>query len=297
VLGQSVEFSDAEVQIIKYGMATLTVALLEQSAKVVEEFLQVNQALLLSQLCSGANAVMSIIRQTLSALFLVTSSCMKSDFLARQLICCMQAHLRSESPLSHQFFSLFCLVIEKSAELFPARTAALMDETQLQDVLLAALENHCSEEEWIYPEHDQKLIGLLKLANAFFARGLIRVSSEERIRLAKRLLLNDLFMPETIKCISNESRKCAFSLVLALAQDHAVTRELIEVEFKEIFRVCKNLSLSPNISNELVSRLRYVGVRNLGCICYMNAMIQQFFMTPTFRHAILMADEQAPEGQ
>jgi ubiquitin carboxyl-terminal hydrolase 34 len=35
----------------------------------------------------------------------------------------------------------------------------------------------------------------------------------------------------------------------------------------------------------------FVGIRNLGCICYMNAMLQQFYMTPTFRYGILMADD------
>ncbi len=40
----------------------------------------------------------------------------------------------------------------------------------------------------------------------------------------------------------------------------------------------------------------FVGIKNLGCICYMNAMLQQFFMTPTFRYAILMAEDQKQEN-
>lgn len=31
----------------------------------------------------------------------------------------------------------------------------------------------------------------------------------------------------------------------------------------------------------------YVGVKNLGCICYMIAMLQQFYMIPRFRYGIL----------
>ena len=31
----------------------------------------------------------------------------------------------------------------------------------------------------------------------------------------------------------------------------------------------------------------YVGLKNLGCICYMNSTMQQFFMTPTLRYSIL----------
>ena len=39
----------------------------------------------------------------------------------------------------------------------------------------------------------------------------------------------------------------------------------------------------------------YVGLRNLGCICYMNSMLQQFFMIPAFRYNILCVDDGLPE--
>lgn len=34
----------------------------------------------------------------------------------------------------------------------------------------------------------------------------------------------------------------------------------------------------------------YVGLTNLGCICYMNAMMQQLFMTREFKYALLSID-------
>jgi ubiquitin carboxyl-terminal hydrolase 34 len=39
------------------------------------------------------------------------------------------------------------------------------------------------------------------------------------------------------------------------------------------------------------SDLGFVGIHNPACICYMNAMLQHFYMTPTFRYGILMADD------
>lgn len=47
--------------------------------------------------------------------------------------------------------------------------------------------------------------------------------------------------------------------------------------------------------NEIRSELGYAGIRNLGCICYMIAMIQQFYLTKPFRYLMLMADDGQPE--
>ena len=35
----------------------------------------------------------------------------------------------------------------------------------------------------------------------------------------------------------------------------------------------------------------YVGIKNLGCICYMNSLLQQLFMIPSFRNTILSIDD------
>ena len=35
----------------------------------------------------------------------------------------------------------------------------------------------------------------------------------------------------------------------------------------------------------------YVGLKNLGCICYMNSILQQMYMVPPFRNAIISSDD------
>ena len=47
--------------------------------------------------------------------------------------------------------------------------------------------------------------------------------------------------------------------------------------------------------NEARSELGYAGIRNLGCICYMISMLQQFYMTVPFRHLVLMTEDGEPE--
>jgi len=53
----------------------------------------------------------------------------------------------------------------------------------------------------------------------------------------------------------------------------------------------------PNNSNLLApsersrSPLGFAGLKNLGSICYMNSMIQQFYHVPAFRYCLLAADD------
>lgn len=35
----------------------------------------------------------------------------------------------------------------------------------------------------------------------------------------------------------------------------------------------------------------YSGLRNLGAVCYMLAMLQQFYMNPTFRYLMLRVND------
>ena len=39
----------------------------------------------------------------------------------------------------------------------------------------------------------------------------------------------------------------------------------------------------------------HVGLKNIGCICYMNSILQQMYMVPSFRYAIMSADDKKSE--
>lgn len=44
-------------------------------------------------------------------------------------------------------------------------------------------------------------------------------------------------------------------------------------------------------SDRLKSSTGYTGLRNLGCICYMNSFFQQIFMIEEFRRALLLSED------
>ena len=50
-----------------------------------------------------------------------------------------------------------------------------------------------------------------------------------------------------------------------------------------------NVNYSPEENNR--ASCGFVGMKNLGCICYMNSVIQQMFNVPAFRYSLLAADD------
>eukprot|EP00940_MAST-03C_sp_MAST-3C-sp2_P001420 g1420.t1 len=119
------------------------------------------------------------------------------------------------------------------------------------------------------------------------------------------------------KCKSKSSRRLAYDLLLAIsfksskvwAKLCALCRpqhNLLSIStafsppvrtstYSSIYDVdmCKEDRASDRDDVPTKSVTGYVGLRNLGCICYMNAMNQQLFMVPEFRRRMLLckADE------
>ena len=53
----------------------------------------------------------------------------------------------------------------------------------------------------------------------------------------------------------------------------------------------KTFELTSKSSSMTSKKFGHVGLKNLGCICYMNSIMQQMYMVPTFRYAIMAADD------
>jgi ubiquitin C-terminal hydrolase len=90
---------------------------------------------------------------------------------------------------------------------------------------------------------------------------------------------------------SARSRKEAYDLVYRLCSfERRELDELFKANFKKIYKTVSQVKMS-NYFKEVRSEYGYAGIHNLGCICYMISMLQQFFLTKPFRYLMLMADD------
>ena len=98
-----------------------------------------------------------------------------------------------------------------------------------------------------------------------------------------------------VKAKSSDTRNLVYDLLRTLCigcQDNIMV--LIRDGILKLYEIVGNkgkdkssLTGFKTYSSDNKSVFGYVGIKNLGCICYMNAMLQQFFMTQQFRYAVL----------
>jgi ubiquitin C-terminal hydrolase len=57
-----------------------------------------------------------------------------------------------------------------------------------------------------------------------------------------------------------------------------------------------NANYNKSKKEKNYKKLGYVGLKNIGCICYLNSILQQMYNVPSFRYAILSADDKEKEN-
>ena len=98
-----------------------------------------------------------------------------------------------------------------------------------------------------------------------------------------------ILIPKIQKCLTSESRSSIFKLLLQLSEEEQLLKNYIHSAIKSV-KIVKGWDY--NQRNHEKSRLGFAGIENLGCICYMISMLQQFYNIQTFRYGILEADDQ-----
>ena len=100
------------------------------------------------------------------------------------------------------------------------------------------------------------------------------------------------------KCCSVEARKAGFAVVenyAKLLRPHEMAT-FLETHLLPLLNSCprpEKWRFKPSSGGRVHS---HCGIVNLGCICYMISMLQQFFMVPQFRYQLLRAVDESPES-
>ena len=138
-------------------------------------------------------------------------------------------------------------------------------------------------------------------------RILKNMSDKEKNQLVLNLLQKCLFNVNSdsieynkLKCKSNKSREAALGLLVRLCAGDI--RRTILVFIKGFSALADHIPIPINqtksystlLEYDKKSALGYLGIKNLGCICYLIAMLQQFFCTDAFTRGILMANDYVP---
>lgn len=129
----------------------------------------------------------------------------------------------------------------------------------------------------------------------------IREALESKEGIISRIFSECLFnmsTDEQVRCTNTSTRKAAYEFLAEVCKNSVLNANVLLNNGLE--QLSKNLPVINSWGyytprDTAKSNLGYVGIRNLQCICYMNAMLQQFYMTPAFRYAILAASDYKEE--
>jgi len=217
----------------------------------------------------------------------------------------LQAFLDTKLLLSltsdcESLYELLILLIDQYKPLENKGEKLINTDEKLQEILIY-LKIYESKEVSQNSPVDNLLLGLLQLAAKLVSIKdyTLSLTITERIELIKDIFYGCLFPDNTntYKCKTNKTREIAYKLVHALAAYKTecciyLMRDCI-MPLREKVSELTTWSYNPN-SHER-SALGYAGLKNIGCICYINSMLQQFFMIPPFRNAIASVSDGIPQ--
>lgn len=160
---------------------------------------------------------------------------------------------------------------------------------------------------------DQLLVGTMHVLKALMQKYPTK-KSEIGSKIVHHLLHDCLFQvpqgsaqtgPGTVrqpKCKSAAARTAALQLLAVLSRDCLENLQVVQDYLKEFsqrasWRTNKDSDWQITHLDDEKSSTGHVGLKNLGCICYMISLFQQLFMVPSFRNDLLSVDDPNHDGQ
>lgn len=244
------------------------------------------------------------------------------DQIVRLLVRQLESMQDAENARTREFFALLQeLVIHYFSPDSFASGSEELTETVLNsfDAAIRLLKAHQSSETRSSVLSDHTLHGLLELL-ASTLQGARQHASLRSAVLAKvnhGELIQEVFFsclftregvtsdgpesqdgrPKESKCVLSGTRKSGFK-VLREYVAYLEPKEMLEFIQTYVMPLLAEVERPKKWRHLPSSKGRvgkHVGIVNLGCICYMISMLQQFFMVPQFRYQLLRAVDPSPE--
>lgn len=269
---------------------------------------------------------------TRALLFCPSSVCVRREFAGAVTQLCTHAVASSPPPLDTFLRMLLSLLptkdrgaeetgfaadrCEKYFELLNALLLKLhardghseVDLAALVPTLLSMVRSHRIVEQRGQTRTDRTLIGLLNTLTTLMASD----PSFREVAASSgtvKVLFDCLFaLPQTSSAVAGAAasappmckvaptRAAAYRLLSTLCEGHKGNLSALVVLLEPLQRnTTKVGKWRYQISRVSKSFTGYVGIKNLGCICYMNSMLQQFYMLPQLRHALLSVEDAADD--
>ncbi|KAF9350177.1 hypothetical protein BGX34_001374 [Mortierella sp. NVP85] len=169
----------------------------------------------------------------------------------------------------------------------------------LYERLIQTIMNHPSSEDTSFSKEDTVLIGTLKVATAMISTDPRLKQLDTEFMTIDYILDECLFpqtssggmIPKTVKCQSDGSRFAAFSFLEESARGEPDILRHVIMKTRKHFERESELEDQWGYDPQMIKKANcgFVGLQNLGATCYVNSIIQQFFMNREFRLGILDA--------
>lgn len=225
----------------------------------------------------------------------------RSVFLPRLLE--VMSEINTESSSCSQYFGFLQMLLDTDSP--SGSTEDVFDAVQLSRDIASKIKSHPILERRAMDTPDQVLIGLLNLATVLATRHPhLKELLGQSEGLIKEVFVNCLFAipdPDSRnttpppKCKSKDARVAAFNFLVTVGNGCEVnTRDIVQSMIPNHFVTHSNgknpreWDFQPKAEER--SSAGFVGLKNLGCICYMNSLVQQLFMLPGLRNDLLSVD-------
>ncbi|KAF9930001.1 hypothetical protein FBU30_001020 [Linnemannia zychae] len=173
--------------------------------------------------------------------------------------------------------------------------------------LMETIINHQSSESASSTREDTVLVGMLKVAAAMLGTDPRLKNLDQGLKIIDYVFDECLFpqpyatdesgaaiTPSAAKCQSEGSRSAAFGYLEESSRENPVILRYVITKIHRHFDRDSEIGDQWGYDPQTVKKAScgFVGLQNLGATCYVNSIVQQFFMNKDFRQGIL----QAPSG-